>query len=70
LMPPLWIAVVARLARSTPDTLTPRIFWRTIAQRGGWLARKHDGRPGWKTLWDGWHQVALMVQGAALIASG
>ena len=70
LIPPLWIAVVARLARSTPDTLTPRIFWRTIAQRGGWLARKHDGRPGWKALWDGWHQIALMVQGAALIASG
>jgi hypothetical protein len=68
LMPPLWITVVARLAgMDRPAELTPYQFWRTIAQRGGWLARKHDGRPGWQTLWRGWHEVALLVEGAGLL---
>jgi hypothetical protein len=68
LIPTLWIKVVARLADvADPAKLTPRQFWRTIAQRGGWLGRKHDGRPGWKTLWRGWHEVALLVEGAELL---
>jgi hypothetical protein len=68
LMPMLWINVVACLARvDRPQTLTPSTFWRTIARRGGWLARKHDGRPGWETLWRGWHEVALLVEGARLL---
>jgi hypothetical protein len=69
LIPPLWIAIVTRLAKGS-GKLTPRQFWQTIARRGGWLARKHDGRPGWKALWDGWHDVALLVEGAALIGGG
>jgi hypothetical protein len=71
MMPPLWIKVVSHLARiDQPDQLTPRQFWRTIAQRGGWLGRKHDGRPGWKTLWRGWHHIALLVEGASLMNAG
>jgi hypothetical protein len=67
-MPILWIAVVSRLAGvDKPRTLTPYQFWRTIAKRGGWLARKHDGRPGWKALWRGWHEIALLVEGAGLL---
>jgi hypothetical protein len=69
LMPMIWIAVVSRLADvDKPRELTPHQFWRTIAKRGGWLARKHDGRPGWKTLWRGWHEIALLVEGARLLA--
>lgn len=69
LMPMMWIAVVSRLARVEKATeLTPHQFWRTIAKRGGWLGRKHDGRPGWKTLWRGWHETALLVEGARLLA--
>jgi hypothetical protein len=68
LMPMIWITVVARLAEvKNPGKLTPHQFWRTIAKRGGWLARKHDGRPGWKTLWRGWHEMALLVEGAKLL---
>ena len=61
---------MARLGAQSIATLSPRQFWQTIARRGGWLGRKHDGRPGWKAVWDGWHDVALLVEGAMLIGGG
>jgi hypothetical protein len=70
LIPMIWITVAARLAKvADARQLTPQQFWRTIAQRGGWLGRKHDSRPGWKTLWRGWHDVALLVEGAELLSA-
>ena len=70
LMPTPWIRVVAKLAGVTDwSALTPRQFWRCIAQRGGWLGRKHDGPPGWQTVWRGWHKVAALVEGSLLLAS-
>ena len=65
--PPIWIAVVARLAGVDPADLTPRTFWQTVARRGGWLARKHDPRPGWKVIWRGYHHIATMVRGIELM---
>ena len=64
--PQLWIALVAALAKVPPERLTPRQFWRTIALRGGWIGRKSDGRPGWKTLWRGWSDLIQMAHGAEL----
>lgn len=64
--PPLWIAVVARLGRHDAATMTPQQFMLTIARRGGYLARRRDPRPGWKVLWRGWSEVALLVEGAQL----
>lgn len=63
-----WILVVAALAKTEPEKLTPKRFWRTIAKRGGWLGRKGDGRPGWKAIWSGWHDVEQFVTGAELMA--
>lgn len=63
-----WILVVAALAKADPEKLTPRQFWQTIAKRGGWLGRKGDGRPGWKAIWSGWHDVEGFVTGAELMA--
>ena len=34
---------------------------RLIAQRGGFLARRHDGEPGAKTIWLGLQQVAVFL---------
>lgn len=65
--PRLWIEVVARLAQVSPDALTPKQFLWTLARRGGFLARKSDGMPGWKTLWQGWQEVAKMVEGIELM---
>lgn len=69
-VPPVWITAVARTGKRPvdPATLTPREFWRRIAMKGGWLARKCDGRPGWKTIWQGWRDIALIVQGIQLVA--
>jgi hypothetical protein len=69
LVPPVWIRVVAALANADAPTLTPRQFWRTIARRGGWPGRKGDGRPGWKAVWTGWHDVQQLVEGAEVMRS-
>lgn len=68
LVPPLWVRVVAKLSGTPPERLTPREFWHAVARRGGWQGRKGDKTPGWITLWKGWHQVALLVQGASILA--
>lgn len=62
----LWVLIVAALAKVPAQTLTPRQFWETIARRGGWIGRKSDGRPGWKTIWRGWADIITMVQGAQI----
>jgi len=71
-VPWLWIVVVARADKkdpADPQTLTPREFWLRVARRGGYIGRRHDGRPGWSTIWKGWYDFTLMFQGAELMAS-
>lgn len=65
-VPEMFVGIVAALAQSSPGRLTPRTFWRTVAQRGGYLGRKNDPRPGWKVLWRGWNDIVQMVRGAEL----
>ena len=36
---------------------------RLIAQRGGFLGRKHDGEPGARTIWLGMQEIAVFVVG-------
>ena len=67
-VPDTWLLLVAKLAKCDPLELTPRAFWLTIAKKGGFLGRKHDGQPGWITIWRGWYDIMLMVQGADLLA--
>jgi hypothetical protein len=62
-VPGSWLLAVAHLAKCRPESLTPRVFWLTIAKRGGFIGRKSDGRPGWQTIWRGWYDVMMMVQG-------
>jgi hypothetical protein len=37
--------------------------WVAVARLGGFLARKSDGTPGWITIWRGWRELMLLVQG-------
>jgi hypothetical protein len=39
-------------------------FLLGVARLGGHLGRKSDGPPGWQTLWRGWSDLQLLVQGA------
>ena len=66
IVPTAWIAVVATLAKIEVSTLTVSQFYRRVAMRGGWLGRKSDGPPGWKTLWRGWSELYWLVQGYEL----
>ena len=38
-----------------------------IARMGGFLARKHDGLPGWQTIWRGWQRLTWMLQGLEIL---
>ena len=66
ILPPDVVKVVAHLARVSPDQLTAQRCWRRIAQAGGYLGRKGDGEPGWKTLWKGWLYIQTLLEGVAL----
>jgi len=48
-----------RYPRLSPDP-TAREAWRSVAKLGGFLARKHDGDPGWQSLWSGMHKLLDM----------
>src|SRR5258706_2474096 len=58
--------VVAHLAHVPTAQLTTQQCWYTIARQGGYLGRKGDGPPGWKTLWLGWFYVQTLLEGVHL----
>lgn len=45
-----------------PDTLTPQEFLLAIAQRGGYLNRNRDPRPGWLVLHRGMKTLRIAVE--------
>jgi hypothetical protein len=65
-LPPDVVKVVAHLAHVSPERLTSRRCWHRIAQAGGYLGRKGDGEPGWKTLWKGWLYIQTLLEGVHL----
>jgi hypothetical protein len=38
-----------------------------VARLGGFLARKHDGMPGWQTIWRGWSKLMWMCEGLEIL---
>jgi hypothetical protein len=60
------VQVVAHLAHVPTAQLTTQQCWYTIARQGGYLGRKGDGPPGWKTLWLGWFYVQTLLEGVHL----
>lgn len=60
------VQVVAHLAHVDPSRLTVQKCWYRIAQAGGFLGRKGDGEPGWKTLWKGWLYIQTLLEGIHL----
>ena len=40
---------------------------RCVARIGGFLARKHDGMPGWQTIWRGWQRLIWMCEGLEIM---
>lgn len=54
--------------RPADQPMTLDELWRAIAGLGGYLGRKGDGPPGWKTLWRGWFYVQQVLDGVHLAA--
>jgi hypothetical protein len=52
---------------------TPKGGWTNrsvliaVAKMGGFLARKHDGMPGWQTIWRGWGRLMCMCEGVEIL---
>lgn len=63
---PLLLAVVAERSGHSPATMTVGTFWTEVARLGGYLARSHDGPPGWRTIWKGWLSLQTLLEGIHL----
>ncbi len=63
---PLMLAVLAEHSGGSPLSMTLGTFWIEVARMGGYLARRHDGPPGWRTIWKGWLSLQTLLEGAHL----
>ena len=63
---PLMLAVLAQRTGQSPATMTLGTFWTEVARLGGYLARRRDGPPGWRTIWKGWLSLQTLLEGAHL----
>jgi hypothetical protein len=65
LVPARWIKMLACCSKGKARQIrTVRDFYRGMASLGGFLGRKHDGEPGWITLWRGFEKLHLLLRGA------
>jgi hypothetical protein len=60
------IAVLQQALAVEPASWTVATFVLAVAQLGGFLGRKCDGRPGWKVLWRGYQKLHSLVEGVRL----
>lgn len=64
-VPKTWLNCLKLLRPKLRITeMTVYTFFRELAKLGGFLGRKHDGEPGWITIWRGYrilHQTAIGI---------
>jgi hypothetical protein len=64
-VPRRWINMARYMQRGKHRNIsTVQEFYHAVARLGGWLGRKHDGEPGWITLWHGFDKLVLLLRGA------
>lgn len=63
LVPPEWLEVLGQVLRNPRPLKTVRDFMRGVASLGGFLCRKSDGEPGWKTIWRGLETLLVALRG-------
>lgn len=63
---PLTLAVLAERSGHVAASMMLGTFWTEVARLGGYLARAHDGPPGWRTIWKGWLSLQTLLEGAHL----
>lgn len=63
-VPNSWLdALKALRPRLKKSPLTVYEFFRELAKLGGFLGRKHDGEPGWQTIWRGYQKLQAILLG-------
>ena len=65
-VPPELVQTLSRYTRIPVKAFTVRRFIHEVAKLGGFLGRKSDGDPGWRTVWRGWHELTLLHAGRKL----
>lgn len=65
---PAAVAIIAASACLPPEQVTVTVFWQEVARLGGYLGRRRDGPPGWKTIWKGWLHLQALLEGVHLAA--
>jgi hypothetical protein len=60
------IEMVQQATGATFAKWSVRQFVHGVAKMGGWLGRKCDGEPGFKTLWRGYQKLQTMIEGVRL----
>jgi hypothetical protein len=69
-VPRRWLQMARCMQRGKRRNIsTVREFYHAVARLGGWLGRKHDGEPGWITLWRGFDKLILLLRGADAVQS-
>jgi hypothetical protein len=63
LVPLEWLDVLGKVLRNPRPLNTVRDFIRGVASLGGFLGRKSDGEPGWKTIWRGLETLLVALRG-------
>lgn len=66
MVPSLWLKLLKAKGKTTSRNITNYQFWRAVAKLGGFLARRHDGEPGWQLIWRGWKELHTLAEGASL----
>jgi hypothetical protein len=61
------LKILSALDEAPKGGWTNRSVLIAVARLGGFLARKHDGMPGWQTIWRGWSQLMCMCQGVEIL---
>jgi hypothetical protein len=65
------VATLAKLINEKQvERITVKRFTHEVAKRGGFMARKADGEPGWRTLWQGWQELQLIHLGFQMAMDG
>jgi hypothetical protein len=60
---PQMLAILEKKLGKPKGGWTNRNVILATAQLGGFLARQHDGMPGWQTIWRGWQRLMWMCEG-------
>ncbi len=69
-VPGLWLkALMLMKPKLAKQELTVYEFFREVAKLGGFLARKHDGEPGWQSIWTGYKKLHGRIEGMRLMMS-